>query len=176
MYTRTNHSKRGKVHKGRKGQKSDPQIVKQATVTFLGEIRKQLSTLSPKVSFFRLVIADNLIGIKAALWKFSNAKSTYGTPTITIMVDRNTTPPPPPYTPVIFDGTLPAPNGEIATELHKVAVDALKQQALEIYQFLRNENRESIKLNMDHTPRTCVIGLLQSSQVRIVHCLGVATF
>ena len=67
MYTRTNHSKRGKVHKGRKGQKSDPQIVKQATVTFLGEIRKQLSTLSPKVSFFRLVIADNLIGIKAAL-------------------------------------------------------------------------------------------------------------
>ena len=77
------------------------------------------------------------------------------------------------YEPTIFDGTLPGPVGNVATSLNDNEVVVHRQRAIDLYQFLTDENKVLLQLNMDHTPRTCLVGMPNSSKVRVLHTFGI---
>ena len=76
------------------------------------------------------------------------------------------------HQPVLYDGTLPGPDSAVATQLNLVDIAQHRQNAIDLYQFLVDEDKELLQLNVDETPRTCLIGLPSSSQVRLIHCIG----
>ena len=77
------------------------------------------------------------------------------------------------HEPVLYDGTLPGSDSAVATQLNVVDIAQHRQNSIDLYQFLVNEGREMLQINMDDTPRTCLIGLPNSSKVRVIHCIGV---
>ena len=77
------------------------------------------------------------------------------------------------HEPVLYDGTLPGSDSAVATQLNVVDIAQHRQNSIDLYQFLVNEGREMLQINMDDTPRTCLIGLPNSAKVRVIHCIGV---
>ena len=83
------------------------------------------------------------------------------------------TPPAPAIIPVFYDGTLPGPDGAVAGQLNNTDMPTHRQRTTELYQFWINDTKEFLQLNMDHTARTCLLGLPGSSMVRVLHTTGV---
>ena len=77
------------------------------------------------------------------------------------------------YEPTIFDGTLPGPVGNVAMSLNDNEIAVHRQRAIDLFQFLTSEDRVLLQLNMDHTPRTCLVGMPNSSKVRVLHTFGI---
>ena len=75
--------------------------------------------------------------------------------------------------PVVFDGTLPGPIGNVAIALHATDAATHTQRSIELHRFLVDPEKVLLQLNMDHTPRTCVVGMPNSSKVRILHSIGI---
>ena len=78
-----------------------------------------------------------------------------------------------PPVPVFYNGTLPGPDGAVADQLNNPDINVLRQRAIDLYQFWVNDEKEFMQLNMDHTPRTCLLGLPSSPMVRVLHTTGV---
>lgn len=81
--------------------------------------------------------------------------------------------PPAPHVPVLYRGTLPGPIGAVANQLNTETIETHRQRAIDLYQFLVNDDKEFMQLNMENTARTCLIGLPSSSTVRVLHTTGV---
>ena len=76
------------------------------------------------------------------------------------------------YTPVLYDGTLPGPIGNVATTLSTTEAATHRQRAIDIYQFFVDPDKILLQLNMDHTPRTCILGMPDSHHIRVLHAIG----
>jgi hypothetical protein len=74
---------------------------------------------------------------------------------------------------VIYNGTLPPASGSIAQKLHADDVAIHRQRAIDLFQFLNNPAPDLLQLNVNPGPSTCIIGLPNSHQVRVLHCMGV---
>jgi hypothetical protein len=75
--------------------------------------------------------------------------------------------------PILFNGTLPGAVGNVASILGAADIATHKQRAIDIHTFFMEENKEMLQLNMDHTTCTFIVGLPNSSKVRVLHCIGV---
>jgi hypothetical protein len=73
---------------------------------------------------------------------------------------------------VIYNGTLPGPDSAVATVVSADDMAVHRQNAIDLYQFLVDDAKQLLQLNVDATPRTAVLGLPNSSKVRLLHCLG----
>jgi hypothetical protein len=78
-----------------------------------------------------------------------------------------------PHQPQLFDGTLPGATGEIGQVFAAMDMETQRTNALQFHEFLVNPDSELLTLNGDNTPRTCIIGLPNSSKVRVLHCFGI---
>jgi hypothetical protein len=76
------------------------------------------------------------------------------------------------YEPVLYDGTLPGPIGAVATVLGTTEAATHRQRAIDLYQFFVDPDKVLLQLNMDHTPRTCIVGMPDSHRVRVLHAIG----
>jgi hypothetical protein len=76
------------------------------------------------------------------------------------------------YEPVLYDGTLPGPIGAVATSLSTTDAATHRQHAIDLYQFFVDPDKVLLQLNMDHTPRTCIVGMPDSHQIRVTHAIG----
>jgi hypothetical protein len=74
---------------------------------------------------------------------------------------------------IIYNGTLPGADGSIATKLHAEDIAIHRQRAIDLFQFLIEPTRELLQLNVNPSPTTCIVGLPNSHQVRVLHCMGV---
>jgi hypothetical protein len=77
------------------------------------------------------------------------------------------------HIPVIYDGTLPGADSAVATQLVQADIAQHRQHAIDLYQFLATDDKQLLQLNIDDIPRTCIIGLPNSSKVRLIHCMGI---
>ena len=77
------------------------------------------------------------------------------------------------YVPIIYDGTLPGPTGNVATILSTTDVATHRQRAIDLFQFFVDADSVLMQLNMDHTPRTCLVGMPDSNRIRVLHTVGV---
>ena len=76
--------------------------------------------------------------------------------------------------PFFYNGTLPGPEGSIATQMSGTDIAVLRKNAMDLYEFFINPDRQLLELNMEPSlPTTCIIGLPMSSKVRVLHCPGV---
>jgi hypothetical protein len=76
------------------------------------------------------------------------------------------------HTNVLSDGSTPTPTALVAQELHRTPCDTQLQQATEYFDFLTNTTSNMLELNSDDTVRTAIIGLPNSSDVKIVYSGG----
>jgi hypothetical protein len=74
---------------------------------------------------------------------------------------------------IIYNGTLPGADGSIATKLHMEDIAVHRQRAIDLFQFLIDPNQELLQHNINPSPTTCIVGLPNSHQVRVLHCMGV---
>jgi hypothetical protein len=74
---------------------------------------------------------------------------------------------------IIFDGTLPGPAGSVATQLHDTHIAVHRQRAVNLFQFLLSDNKSLLTLNITPEANTCIVGLPNSSKVRVLHCIGI---
>jgi hypothetical protein len=79
------------------------------------------------------------------------------------------------YNPVFYNGTLPGPDTDVARQLNQKEIAQHKQDAIDFYQFLVTPNKNLLQLNEGNTSRVAIIGLPNSKNVRIVHCIGVGS-
>jgi hypothetical protein len=77
------------------------------------------------------------------------------------------------YEPRFYDGTLPGAAGQVGAIIGQVDIDVSKQRAVDLYQFFTDPNRNFLQLNLDNTPRPCIVGVPNSKKVRLLHCMGV---
>jgi hypothetical protein len=77
-----------------------------------------------------------------------------------------------PHTNVLSDGSLPLPTALVARELHRTPRETQLQQATEYFDFLTNTTSNMLELNSDDVVRTAIIGLPNTSEVKIVYSGG----
>jgi hypothetical protein len=76
------------------------------------------------------------------------------------------------YAPILYDGTLPGPIGAVATALSTTEAATHRQNAIDLYQFFVDPDKVLLQLNVDHKPRTCIVGMPDSHCVRVLHAIG----
>ena len=69
------------------------------------------------------------------------------------------------YNPVIYDGTLPAAVGSVATLLGATTNAVHRNRAVSFYNFLWDEEHHMIELNSDNTPLTALIYIPNTKMV-----------
>jgi hypothetical protein len=74
---------------------------------------------------------------------------------------------------IILNGHLPGPVGSVATQLHETNITVHCQHAVNLYQFLISDDKSLLTLNITPEANTCVVGLPNSSKVRILHCIRI---
>jgi hypothetical protein len=79
------------------------------------------------------------------------------------------------YTPLIYDGTLPAASGPVATALQNLNNEVQVDRANILYNFLMNPDRHLIELNGDTTPLTALIYIPNTKMVRLLYGFGIGT-
>jgi hypothetical protein len=79
------------------------------------------------------------------------------------------------YNPVFYNGTLPGPDTDVAQQLNQKDLAQHKQDAINFYQFLITPNKNLLQLNKGNTACVAIIGLPNSKNVGIVHCIGVGS-
>jgi hypothetical protein len=72
----------------------------------------------------------------------------------------------------IWDGTLPAPTGNIAKEFEKIDIVDQKELALSVFTFLSDETSNLTQLNAENRLYTVLVNLPSSSDVRVLYGLG----
>jgi hypothetical protein len=73
------------------------------------------------------------------------------------------------YENVLFTtNTLPGANTNIGTAMAAVPTNTSRQQAIDFYNFLQEEDRQLLTLNIDHIPRTALISIPGSVDVKVV--------
>jgi hypothetical protein len=76
------------------------------------------------------------------------------------------------YQPQLYNGTLPGPTGQVATQLHAEDIAVHRQRVADLFTFFKNQNKNLLDLNSDNQPRTCIIGLPSLSKVCVLHTIG----
>ena len=85
-------------------------------------------------------------------------------------------PPPPAYIPVVWDGTLPTPQGRIAQELSKISLEDQRENATTLFNFIKSTPRNNLLLNEASNPiYVALINLPKSKKVRVVFSFGFGT-
>ena len=79
------------------------------------------------------------------------------------------------YNPVIYDGTLPAAIGPVATLLQEETNASHIERATTFYNFLANPDNQLIELNGDNTPLTALIYIPNTKMVRLLYGFGIGT-
>ena len=79
------------------------------------------------------------------------------------------------YNPVIYDGTLPAAVGPVATLLGTTTNASHRDRAVTFYDFLINNENHLIELNGDNTPLTAIIYIPNTKMVRVLYGFGLGT-
>jgi hypothetical protein len=77
--------------------------------------------------------------------------------------------------PFLYNGTLPGPAGSIAPILAETPIATQRNLATNLFTFLTSENKQLLQLNVDPTPTTCIIGIPNSSKIRVLHCMGIGS-
>jgi hypothetical protein len=72
----------------------------------------------------------------------------------------------------IWDGTLPAPTGNVAKEFEKINIGDQKDLALSVFMFLSNETSNLTQLNAENRLYTVLVNLPSSNEVRVLYGLG----
>ena len=73
------------------------------------------------------------------------------------------------HVPVVFNGGLPGPEGDVASSCGTTPTADQKQQAIDLYEFLKNVDVQPLELNADLIARTAIINIPRSSKVRLVY-------
>ena len=75
--------------------------------------------------------------------------------------------------PIIYDGILLGPIGNVATILSAMDVATHRQRAIDLFQFLVDVDSVLLQLNMDHKPQTCIVGMPDSNHIWVLHSVGI---
>ena len=73
------------------------------------------------------------------------------------------------HVPVVFNGGLPGPEGDVAASFGTTPTADQKQQAIDLFEFLKNVDVQPLELNADLLARTAIINIPRSSKVRLVY-------
>jgi hypothetical protein len=76
------------------------------------------------------------------------------------------------HTNVICDGSNPMASSAVTTQLQHTDEDTQLQQASEYFDFLTNETSNLMELNSDDVVRAAIIGIPNSSQVKVLYSGG----
>ena len=76
------------------------------------------------------------------------------------------------HTAVLFDGTLPGPNGSVPSIIHETSIADQRQHADDLYTMITDPTISNLELNDDPVVRVAMINVPRTDMIRIVYGFG----
>jgi hypothetical protein len=76
------------------------------------------------------------------------------------------------HEPIIFEGELPAPHGNVPGIISDFSLADQRKHASELYAFFNDEDQPLLEMNADTTPRVAIVSIPQTAKVRVVYGMG----